>query len=92
MYKPPYTVDQIRKKYSKELAEKLINDSIHGWRARTGIELIHKEPTPKEQERIWKNWQQMTDEQKKISDEKSIELFGKTNEEHKRRIMSKGGE
>jgi hypothetical protein len=49
---------------------------------KTGLELIHKEPSKKELERIWANWQLMTPEQKSESDKKSIELFGKTNEEN----------
>jgi hypothetical protein len=49
---------------------------------RTGIELIHREPSKEELERIWANWQLMSDEQKRISDKKSIELFGKTNAEN----------
>lgn len=42
-------------------------------------EMVHQEPDLKEFERIVKNWQLMTDEQKRLSDEKSIELFGKGN-------------
>ena len=52
---------------------------IHRWRAETGIELIHQEPDLQEFNRIVQNWQKMTDEQKRISNEKSIELWGKDN-------------
>ena len=55
---------------------------------KTGIELIHREPDEEEQVRIWKNWQLMTDEQKKISDEKSKELFGVDNAAHNAFIMA----
>ena len=65
---------------------KLMNCPIHMFRARTGIELIHKEPTFSEQMRIWDNWNLMPDEMKRLSDIKSIELFGITNEEHHKLI------
>lgn len=64
------------------MSNKLANDPVHKWRAQTGIELIHKEPTFEELERTWKNWSLMTDEMKRFSDEKSIELFGVDNETH----------
>ena len=63
----------------EELANNLLKDQVHKWRAESGIELIHKEPTREELERIWRNWQEMTDEQKSISDQKSLELFGVRN-------------
>lgn len=66
----------------EELPDHLKNDPIHSWRAKSGIELIHKEPTIEELDRIWKNWQLMSNEQKRISDEKSIELFGINNEDN----------
>lgn len=71
----------------EKLPDHLKNDNIHSWRAKTGIELIHKEPSLEELNRIWNNWQLMTDEQKKISDEKSIELFGKDNESHYKELL-----
>ncbi len=86
MYQRPYNVEEIKKSYPDRV-EMLLNDPVHLWRAETGIELIHKEPTPQEQERIWKNWNEMTDEMKKRSDEKSIELFGKDNATHNKEIM-----
>lgn len=39
-----------------------MNDPVHKWRAESGIELIHKEPTKKEFDRIFKNWQLMSKE------------------------------
>ena len=88
MYNRPYTIGEIRKNYSDQ-AEELLKDPVHLWRAENGVELIHQEPTLAEQQRIWQNWQEMTFEMKKISDQKSLELFGQTNVEHNREIMEK---
>ncbi|MDD4803634.1 MAG: DUF192 domain-containing protein [Candidatus Pacebacteria bacterium] len=82
MYQRPYTKEEILEKYPKEISDRLLGDRVHVWRAETGIELIHKEPTRKEQKRIWNNWQEMTEEQKNISDKKSLEIFGVTNKKH----------
>lgn len=87
-YEPPYTYDEVLTRYGKIVADRLAKDPVHAWRMKTGIELIHKEPTLNEQERIWKNWQLMTDKQKKISDEKSKELFGIDNAVHHKNIMA----
>lgn len=73
-YDPPLEFDK--------LPDHLKNDPIHAWRAKSGIELIHREPTLEELNRIWANWQLMSDEQKAISDKKSMELFGKNNHDH----------
>lgn len=81
-YDPPYNEEQIKANYGDETYQRLIDDPVHAWRMKTGLELIHKEPSKKELERIWANWQLMTPEQKAESDKKSIELFGKTNEEN----------
>ena len=56
----------------KNIPEHLKKDEVHAWRADTGIELMHKEPTKGEFERIWKNWQQMPAEMKESSDEQSF--------------------
>lgn len=85
MYERPYTKDEIRRNYP-EKADMLLSDPVHLWRAETGIELVHKEPTRDEQERIWKNWNEMTDEMKEKSDAKSMELFGKNNATHNEEI------
>ena len=87
MYQRPYTAEEIQKFYPDK-AEILLKDSVHLWRAETGIELIHKEPTLEEQERIWKNWNEMTDEMKAQSDAKSKEFFGMDNTTHNQKIMS----
>ena len=55
---------------------------IHKWRAESGIELIHLEPTLEELERIWANWQIMPDIAKWLSDRMSISFFGCVNAEH----------
>ena len=81
-YEPPYTLEQIRAKYPEKVYKELASCPIHRWRAVTGIELIHKEPTIEELKRIWNNWQLMSDEEKKISDQRSIQLFGMDNETH----------
>jgi len=86
MYESPYSVEEI-KKYYPDKAEALLRDPVHLWRAETGIELVHKEPMKEEQERTWKNWNEMSDEMKSKSDEKSIELFNKDNRTHYNEIM-----
>ena len=88
IYDPPYNAEQIKANYGEDLYNKLITDPAHKWRMETGIELIHREPTKKELDRIWKNWQLMTDTQKDISDKKSIELFGKPNSEHYKELIA----
>ena len=80
-YEPPYTLDTIKQKYGVEAYRKLRDDPVHRFRAETGIEVIHKEPTRDEFERIVKNWDLMTPEQKKQSDEFSMKQFGKNNKD-----------
>ena len=76
-YDPPMSLKEVLSKHP-QLAE----DPVHLWRAEQGIELIHPEPTPEELERIAANWELMDEEQKRISDEKSMELFGMSNADH----------
>jgi hypothetical protein len=64
-----------------------LKSNVHRWRAETGIELIHEEPTLEEFRRVCYNWDAMSPEQKAISDAKSLELFGMTNGEHKRKLF-----
>ena len=87
-YEKPYNAEEILKIYGKDTYNKLINDPCHNWRANTGIELIHKEPTEQEFNRIWNNWQLMSDEDKQKSDAKSIELFGVDNKTHYEQLKS----
>lgn len=83
-YDPPMSIEEIKKKgYSH-----LLKDPIHRWRAEQGIELIHKEPTLEELERIWENWQLMLPKQKELSDQKSKEFFGMTNKEHYEKLRN----
>ena len=87
-YDPPYTLEQIKAKYPEHIYNMLANDPVHKWRANTGIELIHKEPTEEELDRIWKNWQLMPQDMKDISDKKSVEMFGCTNAEHYNKLKA----
>lgn len=91
MYEPPYNVEEVRKNYPDKAIE-ILKYPPHLWRAETGIELIHEEPSIKEQIRIWNNWNEMTDEMKRESDEKSIEFFGKDNTTHHKEIMKRWNE
>jgi hypothetical protein len=71
----------------EHLPKHLKNDPIHSWRASNGIELIHKEPSLKELNRIWDNWNKMSKEMKDLSDKKSKELFGCSNAEHYKKLL-----
>lgn len=75
-YDKPYSYDEIVHKYGKFTADRLMKDPAHKFRATTGIELIHREPTLSELHRIYKNWCCMSDSMKQASDKKSMELFG----------------
>lgn len=81
-YEPPYSLYQIKADYPEEVYLKLADDPVHRWRAETGVELVHNEPTDEELERIWRNWQLMPASMKNISDEKSYQLFGVSNADH----------
>ena len=61
----------------------------HYYRAVTGIELIHKEPTLRELKRVWSNWNKMIPQMKKESDKKSKSIFGKTNAEHYKELIQR---
>lgn len=86
-YDPPMSLKEIRQNYGENLYNKLKADPIHRWRAETGIELIHKEPSKQELIRIMYNWNQMPVKYKLISDKKSLELFGMTNKEHFKKLI-----
>lgn len=58
------------------------DDIINKWIQENGIELVHQTPTKQEMEEIWSRWQKMSRNEQEISDQKSIELFGMTNEQH----------
>jgi hypothetical protein len=80
-YDPPHPISVLEEKYPH-----LLKDPTHRWRAEQGLEMIHKEPSLKELERIWANWQLMSPEQKKRSEEMSKKLFGLTNEENYKKL------
>ena len=72
MYSPP----------KKDIPKHLQDCPIHSWRANNGIQLIHREPTLEELERIWANWNEMSVLKQIISDQKSMQLFNMPNEQH----------
>lgn len=86
-YVPPYSLREILDNIGYETYAKLSRDPCHRWRALTGLELIHREPTVGELRRIWQNWQLMSPFQKCLSDIKSVSLFGVTNEVHYHQLM-----
>ncbi len=89
-YDPPYNAEQMKKAgYSDGLIAALMKDPAHGWRASTGIELVHMEPDVWEQIRVWRNWNLMPDELKDKSNTKAVELFGVDNKEMFDRCMKK---
>lgn len=80
VYEPPYNKKQMMEHgYAAAVIKRLLADPAHSWRMKSGIELIHRELTRSELERIWNNWQRMTDKQKALSDAKCMELFGVDN-------------
>ena len=82
-YERPYTKRQmLAAGYAPALVRKLMADPVHAWRARTGVELIHKEPDLKEAIRVWVNWNRMSAADKARSDRKSKRLFGVDNKTH----------
>ena len=83
-YEHQIALAKLKRKYPH-----LAKDTVHTWRAKTDIELVHKEPTKSEQIRIWRNWKKMPDAMKRKSDAKSKKLYSMTNEEHHRKLMKK---
>ena len=81
-YSPPMGVAELRRNYPH-----LLRDPAHRWRAETGVELVHREPTEAELRRIMANWEQMSPEEQDISDRKSMELYGVTNRENYSRLL-----
>lgn len=88
MYEPPYSKEEVIENYGMNKYEELSKDPAHKFRMDTGIELIHKEPTKKELNRIYQNWLLMDNKKKKISDEKSMELFGIKNIPHYMQLIT----
>lgn len=87
-YSRPYDRKEILDNYGKEVYDKLMKDPAHIFRADTGIELIHKEPSLEELKRIKRNWDMMSDSNKMKSDEMSRKLFGKDNETYYVELLS----
>lgn len=81
-YDPPMSTKQIVKNNKQQL----LNDPIHKWRAQTGIQLIHKQPTLEQLNRIYKNWLLMSDQMKAKSDKKSMQLFSLINIDHYKKL------
>ena len=100
-YEPPYSLNEIIKRYGYKLAIKIcghtkngkpdsnnsVGQNVHMWRAMTGIELVHPEPSLEEQIRVRKNWDLMNPEMKKISDLKCKEFYGFDNKTNFKKIM-----
>lgn len=82
MYDRPYSKTEVIENYGMEKYLELSEDPAHKFRMDTGIELIHREPTKQELIRIYKNWLKMDKHKKRLSDEKSVELFGMDNVSH----------
>lgn len=80
-YEKPYDYFHLEKEYPR-----LLKDPVHFFRAITGIEVIHKEPSTEEFVRISQNWERMTDYLKEISDRFSVKVFGLTNVEHYKKL------
>ena len=79
LYSPPLRFE--------ELPKHLQDDELHAWRAKNGIELIHKEPTLTELNRIIQNYKLMPRKLKVISDLKSKDLFGMGNLQHAKVLL-----
>ena len=52
------------------------------WVRENGIDMIYPAGTKEKLDKIWENWQELSPQQKRLSDEKSIELFGMDNTNH----------
>jgi Rad3-related DNA helicase len=52
------------------------------WASENGIEMVYPTNTKDELEQLWKRWQELSPQQKRLADQKSIELFGMDNASH----------
>ena len=75
------------KQYTKEHPN-WKTDLAMKWRQQTGIELIYPEPDRSLLNDLWDNWNQMPNNLKRVSDQKSLELFGLTNQKHYQKLIS----
>ena len=85
-YERPYKLSTIKAKYPPKLYKKLVANPCHHWRAETGIDMIHLEPDDAEQKRTCGNWRLMPDRYKRVSDQKSVEIFGCDNLSHEKML------
>ena len=52
------------------------------WESENGIAIVRPTETKEELDEIWKRWRKLSPSKKRLSDERSIELFGMGNEDH----------
>lgn len=78
-YERPMNINEYKIKYGQKISDILMEDPVIKFMAMTGISMIRKEDSLELQKQSMINWNLMTDEMKKKSDQKSMELFGRTN-------------
>ena len=86
-YERPYKLSTIKAKYPPKVYKMLAADPCHSWRARTGIDMIHLEPDDAEQKRTCSNWRLLPDRYKRVSDQKSVDIFGCDNLSHEKTLV-----
>lgn len=86
-YERPYKLSTIKAKYPPKVYKMIAADPCHSWRARTGIDMIHLEPDDAEQKRTCSNWRLLPDRYKRVSDQKSVEIFGCDNLSHEKTLV-----
>lgn len=52
------------------------------WTKENGIAMVYPTDTKNELEELWRNWNNLNPQDKRLSDEKSVELFGMDNSNH----------
>ena len=52
------------------------------WTMENGIDMVYPTNTKDELEELWRNWNELSPQEKRLSDEKSMELFGMDNGSH----------
>jgi hypothetical protein len=87
-YIRPLSFERLEAICSKQMIKSMKENYIVAWRAYTGIEIMHKEYSKKKMIRIWQNWQYMSEKMKEISDNKLVELCGRTNKREFDRVMN----
>ena len=79
-FEKPKSYNELINQFGKFMVDKIYNKKWHLWRMQSGIELIHYTFDLNKQKQLWENWQLMSEENKRISDTKCIQLFGINNE------------